>query len=202
MLTLTKPYKVGDKTNLHFQGLESLPCGLFRVNLSEAKYLLPELWSLYESAPVENPEDWEIDVKIHMLMKNQYPCIPNWHCDNVIRNDGVLNYQETQDNNSDMFIWLSTGPTTEFLVDDLEVDAVNNHGDLKNLIGDNITQKIDTQQWYKFDRLSPHRGTLSKVNQWRIFARLTRKEILPCRPVISSVRRHCQVYLDSNNFTW
>lgn len=41
---------------------------------------MPDLKPLFDSCPIK---DGVIDVKIHMLMPNQYPCIPNWHYDLV-----------------------------------------------------------------------------------------------------------------------
>lgn len=48
----------------------------------------------------------------------------------------------------------------------------------------------------------PHRGMKSEKNQWRIFARLTHKSILPTRQQTSILRKHSQVYLDASEFSW
>ena len=53
------------------------------------------------------------DVKVHMLMPNQYPCVPNWHFDNVPR---VNNAQDWGQVRADlpMYLWISGEPLTEF----------------------------------------------------------------------------------------
>lgn len=198
-------------TNLNWpqDTLQSLPCGLHRASLSEAYYLLPELSDLYDSAPIENPDDWEIDIKIHMLMKGQFPCIPNWHCDHVPRNSSNnLRYDKIDDRIAPMFVWISNGPQTEFLPEDLNYfGTIENHGYLNSLLteyeknGIMEPTKMKPQTWYQMAQNTPHRGTSSDQYQWRVFARLTHKSILPDRPVISKIRRHAQVYLP-HDFHW
>lgn len=110
-------YKTIKKTNIDLSDvpLHDMSCGLFRAPLSKASEIMPELSEIFESAPTENPEEWEVDVKIHMLMKDQYPCIPNWHCDNVPRVEGNTRYDLIKEDVPPMYLWLSTNPTTEFL---------------------------------------------------------------------------------------
>lgn len=185
--------------------LSLLPCGLFRCNLQDAPFVLPELKALYESSPVDNPEEWEIDVKIHMLMKDQYPCIPNWHCDNVPRVDGKVRYDLIDDSLPKMYLWVSDEPTTEFFKHETQIGRMlGGHGDIAPLINEYAieTVKIPAMTWVSFDQRTPHRGTASQGYTWRIFARLTHRSIAPARPVDSVVRRHAQVYLDAGTFTW
>lgn len=210
-MILTAPIKL-DKTEIEIpKNINSLPCGLFRANLIAAPDLMPELISLFDSAPIPEKEkhEWEIDVKIHMLMPNQYPCIPNWHCDNVMRRGGKTDYAETYHNrglaNQKMLIWLSGTPCTEFLEKDLEIDFVpQSHEDIATIMNRKEVAKsfLAPQTWYSFDRFSPHRGTAGKDHCWRIFARLTHKSCLPERPKTSVIRKHSQVYLDASTFTW
>lgn len=210
-MILTAPLKIS-KTNLEIpKNINSLPCGLFRANLLAASDLMPELVDLFESAPIEEGDrhNWEIDVKIHMLMPNQYPCIPNWHCDNVMRKGGEVNYEETYKKrdlpNQKMLIWLSGTPCTEFLEKDLEIDFFpKSHEDVAKIMNRKEVAKefLEPQAWHSFDRFSPHRGTSSKDHCWRIFARLTHKSCLPERPKTSVIRKHSQVYLDASTFTW
>lgn len=185
--------------------LESLGCGLFRCPLPLAYGLLPELSALYDSAPVENPEEWELDIKIHMLMANQYPCIPNWHCDNVKRVDGQVRYDLIESQAKPMYLWISDGPHTEFLANPLEVlGAPKGHHALADYIRSSKvpTKFLPAQTWIRMDQRTPHRGTLAKEDGWRVFARLTHKSIAPVRPVLNFVRRLCQVYLDATSFEW
>lgn len=205
-ITLTTPTPVAT-TDLQYSAdlLQTLPCGLFRAPLYRAAELLPELADLYETAPVEIPQDFEIDVKIHMLMRGQYPCIPNWHCDNVPRIEGRLRY-DLAEPDPGMFVWISGPPQTQFLARELELDdAPGTHGDLADMLEnrypDAPRMTIGPNTWYRFDRLTPHRGRQVQESCWRIFARLTPKSITPQRPVLSQIRRHAQVYLPSN-FHW
>ena len=209
---LMRTFKPAEKTNLYFANflLQGLPCGLHRAKLSEAYELLPELAPLYESAPVSDPEHWEIDLKIHMLMKGQFPCIPNWHCDNVPRDAGgkliynfPIDYEEPP-----MFVWISGVPRTLFLADSYETPFFpSSHGELANAIhalqrkGEIKFAELPAQTWCTFDRHTPHAGQAASANGWRIFARLTNRIVLSERPVISKIRRHAQVYLPSD-FHW
>lgn len=200
-------FTVVKKTNFWFDhiNLSVLPCGLFRCPLNEAEAVLPELAELYKSTPVTDPENWELDLKIHMLMKDQYPCIPNWHCDNVPRENGKLRYDLIDPNAPDMYLWVSDSPLTEFLLHDTNIGrTLNDHSEISPLIDE---YKLDTTYipaatWVSMKQNTPHRGTVAQGHTWRIFARLTHKSIAPARPVDSIVRRHSQVYLDSNSFTW
>jgi hypothetical protein len=84
-MMLMRSFKEKSKTELNDSEslLQRRPCGLHRAKLTEASELIPELSDLFDSVPVGDPENWEIDIKLHMLTKGQFPCIPNWHCDNV-----------------------------------------------------------------------------------------------------------------------
>lgn len=200
------PPKVVSHTNLNFPQsvLELLGCGLFRCPLPLAYELMPELSALYDSAPVKNPEHWELDLKIHMLMKDQYPCIPNWHCDNVPRDEtGVCRYDRLTRSAPRMLLWVSDGPLTEFLKNPLvTMDTPQGHNDLAGRLKGLETQFIQPETWTSMDQRTPHRGTQAQSDGWRVFARLTHNSITPDRPVRSYIRRHCQVYLDVTQFEW
>lgn len=207
---MTKPFNTphfAGETNLLFpqRMLAQLSCGLFRCPLPLAYDLMPELAALYRSAPVMKPEEWELDLKIHMLMKDQYPCIPNWHCDNVPRVDGKVDYSLTSERVPPMLLWLSDGPETEFLAQQLILpEEPKGHRELAEAIRESgvPTQRIQPQTWMSMDQRTPHRGTKAEHDSWRVFARLTHKSITPDRPVLSHHRRHCQVYLDATAFEW
>jgi hypothetical protein len=186
--------------------LQRLSCGLFRCPLPLAYDLMPELSALYDSAPVLKPDDWELDVKIHMLMRDQYPCIPNWHCDNVPRGrDGRVSYREATSVVPKMLLWVSDGPETEFLDAPLDFPGVPaGHQELAEFIRTSGAgfSKIRPQTWMGMGMRTPHRGTQAQKDGWRVFARLTHRSIAPDRPVLSYERRHCQVYLDATAFEW
>ena len=83
-----------------------------------------------------------------------------------------------------------------------------NHSDLAEFIksseSNGLTlEKVPSQTWISMDQRTPHRGTLSDKNQWRVFVRLTHNSIAPARPVANDyIRRHCQVYLNPETFSW
>lgn len=187
-------------------------CGLFRCPLPEAFVLLPDLKHLFQDAfdmlkeQGHNPYHWEMDLKIHMLMKDQYCCIPNWHCDNVPRVEGKTDYSLIKEDTPPMYLWLSDSPTTEFLSDNISfINTPNSHGELSDMIkslDDKLYSKAPSKTWIAMDQRTPHRGTVATKHGWRVFVRLTHNSITPVRPVNNYIRRHCQVYLDSANFSW
>lgn len=205
--------KVGEQTNLKYtpEFLQTLPCGLHRTPLLKAFSVLPEMSDLLANAKSmlmdegHIPSEWVVDIKIHMLMPRQFPCIPNWHCDNVKRINGVVDYENINPNAPPMYLWLSEGPCTEFLARDVTLKSVANHGELheelellKNVVD---TTHIKPQQWISMKQNTPHRGVAATKDGWRVFVRLTHKSIDSDRPVISELRRHCQVYLPQD-FHW
>lgn len=179
-------------------------CGLFRCPLEQAAGLMPAFTELFESAPVDNPKDWEIDLKVHMLMANQFPCLPNWHCDNVPRYDGITNYSKIKEDNPKMLLWVSGMPCTEFLKKATEMPTPLSHADLAETIMSKgyDTVRIAGQTWVAMSQKTPHRGCKAEEPTWRVFARLTHNSIAPVRPKGQYIRRHCQVYLDPTSFSW
>ena len=95
--------------------LEAGHCGLFRAPLHLAAQLMPSMAELIESVPVVDPARYELDIKVHMLMAGQYPCIPNWHTDMVDRDETGLRFDLIADDEEPMLLWISDGPETEFL---------------------------------------------------------------------------------------
>jgi hypothetical protein len=205
---------VGPRTsfNFHPDVLSALPCGLFRTTLQEGAALIPEFAELLASCPVDNIDEYEFDIKVHMLMPNQFPCVPNWHCDNVPRGQFTgLNYPEAaRRGGPPMLLWISNGPHTEFLAKPMEMPYTpDDHLEVADFIHAHIqcghepvTRVLPSQQWAEFSSLAPHRGVASEEHQWRVFVRATHKSVLPDRPKVHPVRRHCQVYLDTSSFAW
>lgn len=192
-------------------------CGLFRAPLHLAASFMPSMAALIDSAPIgrEFRDQWELDIKVHMLMRDQYPCIPNWHCDNVPRSDRGTSYDLTRDhegpfdygagNAVPMLLWVSDEPTTEFLAEAFTVaETPISHKDVAFDVKTwaPALERIKANAWYSMDQRTPHRGRAAERNGWRVFARLTHKSIAPARPVLSVLRRHAQVYLEAEHFTW
>lgn len=219
--------KVVGATNLPYTPahLNSCPNGLFRATFDEAHRLMPELSELFNAAHVmlsregHAPGDFEIDVKVHMLMPGQFPCIPNWHCDNVPRDEnGSCQYRKAEEcvisNEPPMYLWVSGTPCTRFLA--RPINTGNGHTPASHVELASFIQKLDSephsnnvvttlikpQTFYAMDRLTPHQGTASAEHCWRVFLRLTHKSCLPDRPKTTVLRRHSQVYLDSATFGW
>lgn len=158
-------------------------CGIYQGELSDIIKLMPDVLPVIDTFP-DNPNDFIWDIKIHMLMPDQYPCIPNWHYDNIPRDkEGKQDFTKIKPEYP-MYVWVSGNPVTIFKVDNKEVS-------------------IPIKKWYKFNQKDYHTGTVSKEFCWRCFIRATHKEIAPPRKSDHNpLRRHSQVYLDASNFTW
>lgn len=155
-------------------------CGVHRASWGDFKSSMRDVaMGVKESFP-EDVTDFTWDVKVHMLMPNQFPCIPNWHFDNVPRVNNLQDWSKVR-TDLPMYLWISGEPLTEF----------------------RDTGKIAPNTWVRFTQKNEHRGTMSKDFTWRGFIRATHKDILPANPTgCDPLRRHSQVYLDSSNFSW
>lgn len=157
--------------------IKSLDCGIRNATFSETVSSYPELIDALSCFP-DFPHLFCFDVKVHMLMPNQYPCIPNWHCDHVPRIDGVPQKHLIKPE-FPIYLWVSNGPLTEF----------------------KDGREVVPNRWIKFNQSDEHRGTKSTEHIWRVFIRATHKVIMPSYSV-SGKTRHSQVYLDENEFKW
>lgn len=151
-------------------------CGVHQAPYSALLDLMPDLKPILNTFP-DNHKLYTWDVKVHMLMPRQYPCIPNWHADNVPRVNGIqrFDYVKTY---LPMYLWLSGPPLTQF-----------KHG------------YVEPRKWHRFTQIDEHRGTASGEFCWRGFIRATHNEIQ--KPKVKDwLRRHSQVYVDSETFQW
>lgn len=83
-----------------------------------------------------------------------------------------------------MWLWLSGEPLTEFRKD-------------------GVIEKVKAKEWRRFTQEDEHRGVRSESFGWRGFIRATHKGIMTSNKVGEEVlRRHSQVYLDVENFSW
>ena len=162
--------------------------GVMLCSINKTIELMPEVEPILEEVRpmLQLPTgDYLVDVKIHMLMPRQYPCIPNWHQDFMPRgNEGKRIPLKCSD--LKMYIWLSSEPLTEFK--------------------DKFSGEIYTypaQCWHTFTQKDVHRGAMSDSHVWRCFIRLIPKTFVHSTTInVGELRRHTQVYLDSNNFRW
>lgn len=152
-------------------------CGVHQAPFHEVIRLMPDLKEVMESFPCRG-QDFTWDVKVHMLMPRQYPCIPGWHVDNVPRcADGRQEFDKVR-LDLPMYMWISGGPLTQFR-----------------------TGYIRPKQWVKFTQACEHRGQAASEFTWRGFIRATPSEYLPVKEQ-DYLRRHCQVYVDEMDYQW
>jgi hypothetical protein len=168
--------------------------GVILCTLDETLKLMPEvepvLTELIDSGELEfDINDYLIDVKVHMLMPEQYPCIPNWHCDFVPR-DSELKLRPDLITGEKMYLWVSGEPKTEFRETPERI-------------------KTENYEWAVFTQRDSHRGVKATKRTWRCFIRLVPKSLVKDRPTGNKdalhrgkLRRHSQVYLDANTFNW
>lgn len=162
--------------------------GVMLCSFEETVKLMPEvepiLQELLDSGELEfSPGDYVVDVKVHMLMPNQYPCIPNWHYDFVPRNEKLeRNFKACT--GEKMYMWISGAPLTEYKKD-------------------NQSYFKEPQQWHSFTQYDIHRGTMSDIHTWRCFIRVIPKKFIHNHTTnVGTLRKHSQVYLNAENFTW
>tara|TARA_R110001632_G_scaffold93727_1_gene199348 strand:- start:389 stop:907 length:519 start_codon:yes stop_codon:yes gene_type:complete len=159
--------------------------GLMLCTLDQAEKLMPEVVPILKELDVEMDwKDYLIDVKVHMLMPNQFPCIPNFHYDFLPR-DEKGNRSDNARSDKKMYMWLSDAPLTLY----------------KGRDGAEFTKPA--QQWHSFTQHDLHRGQMSESHVWRCFIRVIPKCFLHKKTKnIGEVRRHIQVYCDSSKFRW
>lgn len=169
-------------------------CGVILCDVERTYELMPEvkpiIQDLIDTGKLEfDASEYLVDVKVHMLMPDQFPCIPDWHCDFVPRDEN-MQLRPDQITGEKMYLWVSGEPRTEFR---------------------NKPETIDTgtTTWAVFTQADEHRGVKSTIRTWRCFIRLVPKCLVKDRPTGNSdkthrggLRRHTQVYLDASNFSW
>lgn len=159
--------------------------GVMLCTLEQTKELMPEVSPILdELEPEDSWENYLIDVKVHMLMPNQFPCIPNWHYDFLPRDEEGERIQGERSNKK-MYMWLSSAPLTLY-----------KHRD-------GTEYEKPPQQWHSFTQHDLHRGQMSQEHVWRCFIRVIPKEFVhETTKNVGELRRHIQVYADSSKFRW
>lgn len=151
-------------------------CGVHQAPYYEVGLLMPDLSPVLSTFP-DKHDDFTWDVKVHMLMPRQFPCIPGWHTDNVPRVNGIQRFDLCKPE-LPMYCWVSGPPYTQF-----------KHG------------YLNPQTWHRFTQLDEHRGCVASEFCWRGFIRATHKGVQ--QPKTGDyVRRHCQVYIDAGSYQW
>jgi hypothetical protein len=154
-------------------GMHQAPIVAVYRDMSEVGDLIDETFP-----KTENVMDFSWDIKVHMLMPRQYPCIPGWHVDNVPRDEDGRQMFDKVRLDLPMYMWISGGPLTQFR-----------------------TGYIKPEKWVKFTQACEHRGQAASEFTWRGFIRATHKDILPVKQG-PWVRRHCTVYVDEVDYQW
>jgi hypothetical protein len=152
-------------------------CGVHQAPYAQVLELMPDLAAVLLSFP-ERGIDFTWDVKVHMLMPRQYPCIQGWHVDNVPRaTDGRQMFDQVRPD-LPMWMWVSGGPLTQFRAG-----------------------YVLPEKWIRFTQQDEHRGQAASEFCWRGFIRATHRDIMP--PKASDwKRRHCQVYVPEVDYQW
>lgn len=132
-----------------------------------------------------------IDSRSHMLMKEMYPCIPGWHCDDFYRDSEEISAENNQPKLDKIMkeapaihylVVLGDCSKTEFATTDLELPAptelpkdkpvyfyYDEAIDNKNI----AIQQVEPETLYSFGPLCFHRGQAATKNGWRYFFRVT-----------------------------
>lgn len=165
-------------------------CGIIQGSIYDVLLHMPDLEGILKTFP-KNPFEYTWDVKVHMLMPKQFPCIPNWHRDMVPRDEDGNEVEEKIQPEEKMWLWVSGDPLTEFKRED------------------GSTYLIKPKTWTPFTQLDWHRGTAATEFGWRGLIRacphtldISNKNVNNPFGVDSPLRRHSQVYLDAENFSW
>lgn len=161
-------------------------CGVMLCTFDHTIELMPEVAPLLEDLVPHmecETDKYLVDVKVHMLMPGEWPCIPNWHRDFVPRDEDKKRLLHLV-SGEEMYIWVSGEPYTEFA----KPDDIKSVGDIG---------------WKVFTQDDVHRGVESKIHTWRCFIRVIPKKFVhPSTLNVGTLRRHSQVYLDAAKFKW
>ena len=155
-------------------------------------------------------KDWIIDTRVHMLMKDWYPCIGGWHMDNIPRNsdDGQPNYKNPAFISDHILCVIDsgTGSLTEFINDPVSLTDVPKgkmvYDHFSSIINEKIeagelsTSNYDSGDIVKFDSLTFHRGKPATGSGWRFFIRATTNTP---QKAYNKIRRQVNVYQDINS---
>lgn len=165
-----------------------------------------------------------IDSRVHMLMKNWYPCIPGYHHDDVprTRSDGQPNYHDELRSEHAILLLNAHMAPTEFAVGEFNFNTVplgeTVYKEWHKVVVDQLRLgqldliKAPDAQWVYFDDRTWHQGVGSNVEfGWRFFIRVSRyyrmidgEKVYGPRgnPRTNEVRRQVQVYMDDLNQGW
>jgi hypothetical protein len=153
-----------------------------------------------------------IDSRVHMLMKDCWPCIPGFHHDDVPRDreDGQPEY-DTPSYRSQHAMALYNGDIcpTEFAIGEADFTDPKSLKTIYKEWHKEVSEKIETgalslylapsNQIIYFDDRTWHQGTQAKGNGWRFFIRASWNTK---RHILNEMRTQVQVYLSSPFEGW
>lgn len=162
------------------------------------------------------PSDWAnanpvLDSRVHMLMKNWFPCIPGFHHDDVPRSTptGQPNYINPE-YRSEHLLGLVNGDIcpTIFIHDTVNVSEPNFnilqyqqwH---KDIDAQPSLKRIEAEsgKYIQFDCDAFHTGSKARGNGWRWFIRLSRNTDRQ-KNITNEIRRQVQVYMENPIEGW
>lgn len=173
--------------------------------------------SFIDSLPKEwQTDDVVFDSRVHMLMKDWYPCIAGYHHDDVPRTL-LTNGQPDYDNmayKSEHILGIvnaevapthfALGKTKFYKIDsvtgnvykawDKEVCKQLEEGHLE-------LKKAEDRTLYKFDWQTWHTGSAAIGSGWRWFGRVSRNTDRT-KKITNEIRRQTQVYMDNLTEGW
>jgi hypothetical protein len=198
-------YEVAKLPALFQDEIRTMPM-LYRADAEFAVKRIPALRGFIDSALAENyaPFKYEsLDVKVAMLKKGWWPCIPGWHLDDFYRpSGGQPDIEHLPEHASTHFMALFGGCSlTEFLDGFQEFPLPPRDGTVygfyDKLIEDSHSPRITLQSetLYRFTSLDFHRGMPAKEYGWRAFVRLT---VGNERPPKNEIRTQVQVYVPAD----
>jgi hypothetical protein len=160
-------------------------CGVIEATPDQLRDLMPEVYEMVVATfpQQESLYDFWWDVRVSMLMPGQWPAIPNWHFDHIprktSRTDPRRDFKAIRPE-LPMYMWLSGAPFTEF----------------------KDGREVKPETWIRFNQTDSHRAVAAEEHCWRGFIRAVHKGIVPVRHDVPVLRRHSQVYLNADTFSW
>lgn len=161
------------------------------------------------------PLDWfidnpVIDSRVHMLMKNWYPCIPGYHHDDVPRSTptGQPNYLTPEYHSEHLCGLVNSEICPTRFVDDVvnlsepDVSVLQYekwHKELEIIAPK--TYDAESGKYIQFDCNAFHTGTKAVAGGWRWFIRLSRNTDRQ-KNITNEIRRQVQVYLENPIEGW
>lgn len=165
-----------------------------------------------DSLEVADKDSVVIDSRVHMLMKDWWPCIPGFHHDDVPRDreDGQPEYDSPSYRSQHAMALFNGGICpTEFALGESDFSDPKNIKMVYREWHKEVSGKIETgklslylapsNQIVYFDDRTWHQGTQAKADGWRFFIRASWNTK---RPILNEMRTQVQVYLSTPFEGW